>query len=140
MLRTSEIPISGGPEIEICMLLESPGPKSSTLTVEPRLTMVPVLSAEPWGSETSVAPSTCAFSAGLAAAAETVISVPETDCPAASVTTAGGLTPPTAGVGVGVGLGLDLLEPAEPEPQPVTVRRAIAIRNVASQNTERSIV
>ena len=61
--------------METSILLESPGPKTRTVTTEPRETMVPVLSADP--CEVVVAPSAWALGGVLEAGVETVISVPE---------------------------------------------------------------
>ena len=109
--------MSEGPEIETCMSPESPGPKSSTVIVEPRVTMAPVFEAEP--DEVVVTPSTWAFGGVLEAGAGTTMSTPEADWPAAMVITIGGLTGLVLGMGGPVGF------PDEDfPPQPPTARTA----------------
>src|SRR5437762_13426417 len=108
MLRICEIPISEGPEMETSMLPESPGPKSSTVTTEPRVTIVPVLSAEP--AESVVAQRACALAAVPDTGAETGMSFPELDGPAPRLITVGGFTGRTLAVAVGVGLGFGLFD------------------------------
>ena len=121
--------------METCMLLENPGPKSRTVTVEPRETMVPVLSADP--PELVVAPSAWALGGGLEAGRETAMSIPEAAWPPARLTTVGAFTPPVLGGGEGLGLGL-LLDAAGPDvPQPLIIM--MAVNKTTRQNSVRVI-
>jgi hypothetical protein len=119
MLWSCEMPISTGPDIETCMLAESPGPNKSTVTVDPRATVAPVFDAEP--EEAVVTPSTCALGGGLDNGAGTTMSAPEADWAGANVMVIGELT------GLVLGIGADpevvLFDPAF-APQPSTASSA----------------
>src|SRR5438105_6995598 len=114
--------ISGGPEIEICTLAESPGPNIKIILVAPRAMVAPVLKAVPPPPE--LTPNTRALGAGEAVARGTMISAPLAAWPGARPMTTGGLIceEVVPGGGVGVGGGVPLLD--EPPAQPPMTARA----------------
>jgi hypothetical protein len=101
-----ETVMSFGPEMAICWLAASPGPKSSTVSLAPWAMLAPVFEAEP--PEPVVTPSAMMLGAEEFEAAGTTMFTPLAFSPAATVMMFGGVT---ALVGAGGGA-LELL-PAE---------------------------
>src|SRR5438067_13261680 len=111
-----EIAISGGPEIEICTLPESPGPNMRTILLAPRAMVAPVLKAVPPPPE--LTPRTKTLGAGEEEGNGTLMSARLAAWPGARPMTTGGLICEEVGPGAGVGVGGVLLEdepPAHPE-------------------------
>lgn len=126
--------ISCGPPMVTVMLPSSPAPNKSTFIVLPREMVAPTSEAEP-PAPTALTPRTCALGGVLEAGVDTLMSIPLTGTPAATVTTCGvvtGLVPPPVGggglapvLGAGGVVGVELLPP----PQAVSANNNISARN-----------